>query len=112
MFEGRAFQFESHHFLFTVFNQKLQQYIDGGLVGFNVANLKEVTNPKLYTMYTNNEPFAILTLEELEAGFVVSLAPLILSILVFGIEWISTLKDLIVFLIIFKKYFDVKKSSN
>jgi len=37
-------------------------------------------NPKKYEV--NTEPFAVLTLGELQAGFVVSALPLVLSILV------------------------------
>lgn len=106
MLEGRALKFERHHFLFEIFNRKLQQYLEADLVQFSVRKMEEYINPKRYEVY--KEPFSVLTLRELEAGFVVCLVPLILGVLVFAIEWMPTLKDLVVFKVIFENYFDVK----
>lgn len=107
MLEPRCFLFNSHTFLFEAFDRKLQQYIEGDLVAFNDKHYIEFSNPKKFEVY--KEPFAVLTLKELEAGFVVCTIPLTFSILIFAIEWMSTLKNLVVFLFIFKKYFDLKK---
>lgn len=49
-----------------------------------------------------------MTFEELEAGFLVCLVPLALSAFIFGMKWLVTLKNLVVFLLIFKKLFEVK----
>lgn len=103
-----VFAFPPHHFLFDIFNRKLQQYIEADLVNYNLRSFFEEMNPKQYE--EDKEPFAILTFGELEAGFVVCTVPLIFSILVFEIEWLQTLKDLVVFLFIFKTYFNVKES--
>lgn len=92
-----------HHCLFDVFDRKLQQYIEADLISYNAQ--MDWNNPKKYEEYT--EPFAILTLGELEAGFVVCLVPLLFSIVVFILEWLATMKDLVVFLFIFKKYFEL-----
>lgn len=98
--------FESGHFLFDVFDRKIQQYFEADLINYNNRYFFELDNPKKFEKF--KEPFAVLTLDQLEAGFVVCLVPLVLSIFVFGIECLITLKNLIVFNIIFAKYFYVK----
>lgn len=108
MIEARGLKFPSYHFLFENFDRKLQQYIEGDLVNYNVRLWKQRNDPN--TMKVDEEPFAVLTLAELEAAFVVSMAPLGVSIVLFIFEWIPTIKDFLVFLIIFKKYFDLKKN--
>lgn len=108
MLEARALIFEPFHFLFDAFDRKLQQYIEADLINYNLKDFHERADPKKFEEF--NEPFAVLTLEELEAGFVVCMIPLVLSIFVFGFEWLRTMKDLVVFLFIFKKYFEVKTS--
>lgn len=106
-FESRGLVFRPQHFLFNIFDRKLQQYIEADLVSYNNQEWNEDGNPKICEEY--KEPFAILTLSELEAGFVVCLLPLFLIIFVFCIEWIPTLKRLVIFYIIFKKYCDTKQ---
>lgn len=108
MLEGRVLMFPRNHFLFEVFDRKLQQYLEADLIASTIRHLEEFFNPKKYSR-NMMEPFAVLTLSELEAGFVVCLLPLAFTVFVFGIEWMPTLKDLVVFLIIFQKYFEVKK---
>lgn len=106
MLENRALLLSLGMFA-DVFDRKLQQYIEADLVDYNCRQNKEDNNPKRFKEY--KEPFAVLTLRELEAGFVVCLVPLLLTLVVFGVEWIITLKNLVVFLFIFEKYFDLKK---
>lgn len=108
MLENRALMLEPSNFFFDIFDRKLQEYIEADLINYNVKKERELDNPKKFQKFV--EPFAVLTLGELEAGFVMSLLPLAFSCLVFGIEWVLTFKDLIVFLFIFKKYFEMKQS--
>lgn len=66
---------------------------------------------KMITPRSTKSPkilFCSLTLGELEAGFVVSMVPLFLSIFMFFIEWMLTAKDLMFVLFAFQKYFDGK----
>lgn len=105
-FEAEAWMFPTRHFLLDIFDRKLQQYIEADLVNYNSREEHKLINPKRFEV--RKESFSVLTLAELEAGFVVSMTPLLISILVFVIEWIPTLKNLVVFLIIFKKYFEMK----
>lgn len=107
MLEAKSLVFRPHHFLLDAFDRKLQQYIEADLINYNTKIFYEINDPK--NLKADEEPFAVLNLEELEAGFVVSLAPLFLGILVFAFEWIPTLKNLVVFLFIFKIFFKVKE---
>lgn len=107
LLESRSFLIRPYHFLFGIFDRKLRQYIEADLVNYNGRDFRRLSNPKGYEKAT--EPFAVLTLEELEAGFVVFMVLLVSSILMFAIEWLPTFKDLMVFLYIFKKYFDIKQ---
>lgn len=91
--EARALVFDRHHFLFEIFDKKLQQYIEAGLINYNIKFFEEKNDPKRYEEY--KEPFAVLTMGELEAGFVVCVTPLVISILVFAIERLSTALNLI-----------------
>lgn len=103
----RSLLFNRHHFLFEIFDRKLLQYIEGDLIGYNLRFWELLGNPK--RLKVDKEPFSVLTLRELEAGFVICFVPLVLCFLVFAIEWMLTLKNLLVFLIFFQNYFEIKK---
>lgn len=107
LLESRALMFPLYSPWSEVFDQKLQQYIEADLISYNTAFWMERTDPKINE--EEKEPFAVLTLMELEAGFVICLVPLILSILVFTLEWISTLKNWLVFVCIFKQLSAMKE---
>lgn len=107
MLEAKVFWFHPQHYLFKIFDRKLQQYVEANLVEYNVARWNEENDPKKFQK--EEEPFAILTLGDLDAGFVVWMVPFVLSIFVFMLEWMPTLKDLLVFMMIFKKYYNIKE---
>lgn len=104
--EAQVFAFKPQHFLYRVFDRKLQQYIDAGLINSHLWLFKRNNNPSSYSQF--KESFAVLTLSELEAGFVICFLPLVFSLFVFCIEWMPTLKNLVVFLFIFRTYFKLK----
>lgn len=105
--EVRALSFDPLNPLFDIFDRKLQLYVEGGFVLYNTREWNDASNPKKFEVF--KEPFAVLTIEELEAGFVVCLIPLLLSMFIFCIEWMPTLKDLLVFMSIFNNYFILKQ---
>lgn len=105
--EAQALWFKPHHFMFDVLDRKLQQYTDGGLLKYNARDFEDEQNPKRFQELKKS--FAVLTLGELEAGFVVCIVPFVLSVFVFIIEWMLTTKNLLIFLLMFKKYFEVAK---
>lgn len=106
--EAQAIHLELFHFFFETFDRKLQQFIEADLINFNIGNFFEVSNPKRFEEF--KEPYDVLKLSELEAGFVVCTAPLFFSIFIFCIEWLPTLKDLVVTMFVFRKYFEAKKN--
>lgn len=99
--------FPQRHFLFEVFDRKIQQVLEADLLSVNLGEVLEGYDARKFKLF--KEPFAVLTLSELKAGFVVSIAPLALSLMLFCIEWLVTLKDFLVFRFTFKAYFSMKK---
>lgn len=69
---------------FKIFNKKIFQLFEAGLFDQYGNQLMERRNIKKYEEYT--EPFKILTLDELEAGFVVCIVPLLFSAAAFCCE--------------------------
>lgn len=66
----------------------------------------EKCNIKFHETFVPN--FKALTLDELEVGFVVSLAPLVISLVAFCFEWTVRPNDQLVFLSILKAHFKMK----
>lgn len=109
MLETIGFAMEPHNFLFDVFNRKLQHYIEADLINYNAMVRAGIyDDPKKYA--ENKDPFAVLTLKELEAGFVVCIVPFILSIFVFGLEWLRTVLYLAANLFVLNEYFLMRYS--
>lgn len=100
--------FPAHHRFYHTFNEKFKQMSEAGLIGHFIQEAKE--------MYIRNtpqehvEPFKELTLEELEAGFVVSVVPLLVATVVFCSEWIVASKNLIVLFCILRAFFALKET--
>lgn len=92
--------------LLKTFDRKLQQLFEADLINYYMRDF-EIVVDRAKTDNSPQEPFKVLTFEELEAGFVVCFVPLLFSIVVFMIEWIITLKNLLVFRSIFEAYFEM-----
>lgn len=92
-----------------IFTKKLQQLVEAGLIEYNMRYYYDEIDPKRWEV--ESEP-KVLTLEELEAGFVVCMLPLAISAVVFCLEWLITLKNYFVIFFIFKKMFEVRLSIN
>lgn len=108
MLESRAFLFPQFHFLFEAFDKKFQQYLEANLIEYNMRFWNEKQNLK--KLEQHKEPFAVLTLGDLEAGFVVWLVPLGFSLFIFGIEWLTTTIKLISVLFAIKSLYKLKES--
>lgn len=99
-------RFPMNHKLFEVFDTKIQQLLANGLVEHFVSESYEALNPK-YELYlrhkTLNEPEnpKVLTLEHLEAGFVIWLLSICFAVFAFAVEWIVRLSELFVWRRIF-----------
>lgn len=93
---------------YEIFNKKILQLFEAGLFNQYAKEWFETRDIKKNEEFT--EPFKILTLGELEAGFVVCLVPLLFSAAAFCSEWTVVLKDLLVFHFIFHAFFKMKRS--
>lgn len=99
--------FKQGHCMYEVFDKKIQQLLEAHLIDYYIEKYNEEVNLK--RLEKHDPPFKVLTLGELEAGFVISTAPLVLSIVAFCLEWLVTLKNLLVVLVTLKTYFMMKK---
>lgn len=92
MLEMRSLWFHAHHPFHEIIDKKIQQLHEAGLIEYFMEKYYENESRKYGRNFGHAEPFKVLTLEELEAGFVVSLIPLVVSALVFCIECITKIK--------------------
>lgn len=78
-----GFLFNPHHFLFPIFNEKIQQMINGGL--FNRLIVDWYENPWTLQKPEPQEP-VVLTMNHLEIGFTIWMICLLICFAVFVIE--------------------------
>lgn len=103
MLERIASDVLPHNKLFDLIDRKMQQFFEGGLINrFMIADLRILDKNRFRKF---EDPFKILNLEELEAGFVISFAPLLLAVAAFGFEWLTVLKHFIIQKCIFEAFF-------
>lgn len=79
--------FPINHKLFESFDKKLQQLMTGGIIDHYREYYHEYSSPKRYDYLYPVKP-KVLSLQLLEAGFVVWLVSLLLSVIVFILELI------------------------
>lgn len=106
MLQPMVIIFRSRNFISQLFDIKIQQLSQLGLIDYYIRKDDEEYNLQKFKSF--EQPFKVLTLEELHAGFVVSTSPLILSLVVFCLEWIVTLFNYLIFYATFKAYFDMR----
>lgn len=97
---------DNHYF--EIFNKKILQLVEAGL--FDQYSKDWMNSRDLKKNEEFAEPFKILTLGELEAGFVVCMVPLLFSAIAFCLEWMVALKDLLVFQFIFHAFFELQRN--
>lgn len=107
--ETYVLMFPTHHRFYDSFNRKFRKMLEAGLFDFYVRELHEFLKRKV--QQKPEQPFKVLTLEELEAGFVVSLFPLLLAVVVFCLEWLVLLKNLFLVSCVFSAYYHLKLSN-
>lgn len=95
--------------MFEVFDSMIEKLLQAGFINCYLEHHENDLVAEFKRMEEHKMPFKVLTLDELKAGFVISISPLILSFAVFCFEWLISLKDLFVFLSIFKTYFKMRK---
>jgi hypothetical protein len=108
--------------LFDHFNNKTLYLLEAGIIQHWIDQTKKFLDPKYYQrpllltkeylheIYpkTHPEGAQILTVEQLEAGFVIYLAAVAVCILVFMLEWLVRFKDYLVVHHVLAAYFKSK----
>jgi hypothetical protein len=119
-------EFPRNHKLYKHFNSKITQLIEAGITEKYRKTHLEHLNPKYYekprlihktyleTTWRKSfidEP-KILTMKNLEFGFVIWLGSLILPLLGFIFEWLNKLKDFFIIKFLLAAYFERKHSES
>lgn len=98
---------EVNNLFWQILATKLQQLVEAGLIDYNMRLWIDVINIKRWKVESGPK---VLTLEELEAGFVICLISIVISAVAFCFEWLITLKTFIVFNAIVKIMHEVQLS--
>lgn len=101
-------QFAKNHKLFNIFDAKMQQLFESGLVNVFAEPWFKYLNPKhpWYKHLRNlNEGPKVLTLEHLQAGFIVWLCSLSFAFAAFGFEFIFKYKDCLIIQMYYLYYY-------
>lgn len=94
-------------FLVELFDEKIQQLLQGGIIDYLDRGNKENCETKRYKHLNYDEP-KVLTMEHLKAGFVVWLVAVLLATFAFIGEWINRLLENYVVKCIFDSYYELK----
>jgi hypothetical protein len=120
-------KFPRNHRLYPNFNHKITQLYEAGIIEKyikdhteNVLNPKWYEKPKLphkkYLETTWRKSFIdepkVLTMKDLEFGFVIWLGALVLPVIGFILEWLIKLKNGLVMKFVFAAYYDRKHSQS
>lgn len=100
----KAFLVQNFNRLYLTIDRKLQQLSEAGLIDYNTRFWYDRRDPKRNSVEDGPQ---VLTLGELEAGFVICIAPLIFSAFVFAVEWMISLKYFLIVRTIFQKFFEM-----
>jgi hypothetical protein len=93
--EWIGMKFKRNSEYFEIFDEKLQQLVTAGIIDHLISFRKEMLNLKRYAHLYRDEP-QVLTMKNLEAGFVIWLISVSIAVCVFICEWISRLHDMLV----------------
>lgn len=111
-----------NHMLFNIFDLKMQQLLAAGIIQLLMKKHERLDpesfkKPQLLTkeylrdVYPKLYPKGpkVLTMEHLEAGFVVWMASLLLASITFMLEWINRMADILVIKFILTAFYEEKK---
>lgn len=95
-FEMRGLGFSRNDKFFEIFDRKFQQLFTAGLIDQSADFWFTFMNPKRYEHFYVHEP-EVLTMKDLEAGFVIWLISIFLTLIVFLLELLVKFRDRLVF---------------
>lgn len=93
--------------LFDLIDRKMQQLFEGGI--FHRFNKKVQRFLDIERFRKHTEPFAVLTFDELEAGFVICFASLLFAVAAFALEWLVVLNYYCLVKWIFDAFFRIQE---
>lgn len=102
--ESFGLSFPSHHKLYQIFNDKTQQLFESGIFQRYSYGSDRWLDPKRYAHLYRDEP-QVLTMNNLEAGFIIWLASLSLTLFAFVCEWIIRIMEFVICKSIFKAFY-------
>lgn len=105
----RSMIFTKCHKLFWIIDEKIQEFVTGGLIEHYNKEFYEALDPKRYDHLYAKGP-KVLTLDHLEAGFVIWLVSICFTIVVFACEWLNRVKDYLIVRAVISKCFELKMS--
>lgn len=91
----------------NIFDGKIEQIIEAGLIDYFNGDYSEHVNPKRYEHLHTVGP-EVLTLQHLRAGFIIWILLVVVAILTFVGEWIVILKDLMIILSLFTAFYETQ----
>jgi hypothetical protein len=95
--------FPQNHRFYEIFNKKIGQLVTAGIINHLANDFKDVVNMKKFSQLKSDEVVP-MSLEHLEAGFVIWLVSMIFPFVAFAFEWIVTLKDFMIFQRMFEAF--------
>lgn len=102
--------FKRNDKFYDIFNEKFKQLFTASLINRYADNeYSSISlNPKNYRRFQPEDGPKVLTMQHLEAGFVIWIVSILVTILVFALEWTIRLKDYILFRYILASFFGVE----
>lgn len=91
-----------------IFDEKIGQLLEAGIIDYFNTEHTEYVNPKRYDHLHPNGP-KVLTLGHLRAGFVIWLVSVMFAILVFFLEWMIRLINLLIVHYLFSAFYKTKQ---
>lgn len=109
--EMLGFNMPRNHKLYWIFNEMIQQLVEKGIVQYHTED--HYGRMKLSRFFREEDLGPqVLTLEDLEASFVLWFATVPFAVAAFLFELMIALKDLVVISAVFKSYFQCKISEH
>lgn len=99
-----------NHKLYEIIDEKIQQLFTAGLVDFYSNEFFKYESKKRYDHLYHDKP-QVLTMKNLEAGFVIWLASLSLTLIAFVCEWFIRIMEFVIYKSIFKAFYEHKMCS-
>lgn len=111
-----------NHKLYNVLDHKTKQMFEAGIINHYIDFFKKFLDPNFYKSLRRVTPKylevphvklykegpQILTLEHLEAGFVIWLAALSIAVGVYALEWLPRFKDYLIIELVLKAFYHQK----